>query len=146
MKHTMQNQAGFSLLGVLIAVMIIGIVAAMAVPRLTSAITTANTSKIKADLSTLDTAIGVYEAEHGSEPSQLTDLAEYVPDVKSDKLKPPTGKYWDVNGKANDIPAMYSLSTATPKRAVCGNLTVGDFGVRKAETASTPASTGGQTE
>lgn len=133
MKHTMQNQAGFSLLGVLIAVMIIGIVAAMAVPRLTSAITTANTSKIKADLSTLDTAIGVYEAEHGSEPSQLTDLAEYVPDVKSDKLKPPTGKCWLADGNEHKLTEASQYSISDDKRATCDGLTVSDFGVRKTE-------------
>lgn len=140
MQHTMNKQAGFSLLGVLIAVMIVGIMAALAVPKLSSAITTANTSKIKADLATLDTAIGVYEAEHGSEPTTdkgITVLAEYVQDVNS--LKPPTGYYWK-NGTSTKITATsYALTKPTGStvvRATCDGLTVNDFGVRKIEEQS----------
>lgn len=136
-----QGQAGFSLLGVLIAVMIIGIIAAMAVPRLESAITTANTSRIKADLSTLDSAIGVYEAEHGKMPSsgEITTLSDYVRNV--DNLTPPKGKYWDKDGLAQPIPAAkYTISVTSEDNsnnketeAVCGSLTIGSLGSKKSE-------------
>ena len=65
------KQAGFSLLGVLIAVMIIGIMATMAVPRFSSMLVTANTAKIQSDLNTLDAAIAVYQLEKGTVPSVL---------------------------------------------------------------------------
>ena len=53
------TQAGFSLLGVLITVMIIGLMAAIAVPKFSSAMISANTSRIAADLATIDSAIAL---------------------------------------------------------------------------------------
>lgn len=131
-----QGQAGFSLLGVLIAVMIIGIIAAMAVPRLESAITTANTSRIKADLSTLDSAIGVYEAENGKAPTKLADLSEYVRNAGD--LTPPTGTYWSKSGVATPIPTGgYTIAKDEAGKVTevkCGTtkpIAIGDLGSKK---------------
>lgn len=66
--QTRQNEAGFTLIGMLIAVGIVAILAMIAVPKFTSAITSANTAKIQSDLSTLDTAIAVYEIDTGKTP------------------------------------------------------------------------------
>ena len=128
------GQAGFSLLGVLIAVMIIGIVAAIAVPRFNSAIAAANTAKVEADLSTLDSAIMVYEAEHGVPPSGIDALDGYVNDVS--KLKPPQGKCLLKGGGELTVEAgaAYTLTmesgkmTATIRRASLEGHTAGDFG------------------
>lgn len=130
-----QGQAGFSLLGVLIAVMIIGILAAMAVPRLQSAITTANTSRIKADLSTLDSAIGVYEAENGTAPTKLEELNGYIRNASS--LKPPKGKCWTTNGETKDITTeVYTIKVNSEgeSQAYCGDLDISKLGssVKKA--------------
>ena len=82
-------ERGFSLLSVLIAVMIVGIMASIAVPRFSSVIATANKTKILADLTVIDTAVALYRTEKGSEPKNLSDLSEYIADLKS--LKPPQG-------------------------------------------------------
>ena len=63
-KEMRTNEAGFTLIGMLIAVGIVAILAMIAVPKFTSAIASANTAKIQSDLSTIDTAIAVYEIEH----------------------------------------------------------------------------------
>ena len=55
----------------------------------TQSMTLANTSKIQADLSTLNTAVGLYRAEKGVDPKTLDQLKEYV--VNLDALKPPSG-------------------------------------------------------
>ena len=127
------KQAGFSLLGVLIAVMIIGIVAAIAVPKFNSAIASANTAKIEADLSTLDSAIMVYEAEHGTSPSEVNDLAGYVNDVA--KLAPPKGKCLLKGGKEMTITGTayvlandFDKANVTTRRAMLDGHTAGDFG------------------
>ena len=127
------EQAGFSLLGVLIAVMIIGIVAAIAVPKFNSAIASANTAKIEADLSTLDSAIMVYEAEHGTSPSEVNDLAGYVNDVA--KLAPPQGKCLLKGGKEMTITGTayvlandFDKANITTRRAMLDGHTAGDFG------------------
>lgn len=108
------NQRGFATLEVILMVMVIGILASIAVPRFTSVTTAANTAKIQADLSTIDTAIAVYYMEHGSYPQNFpNDLSEYLQDATS--IKPPSGKVF-IRGTSDkeekDIPknAKYEFS------------------------------------
>jgi type II secretory pathway pseudopilin PulG len=117
-----QNEAGFTLIGMLIAVGIVAILAMIAVPKFTSAIASANTAKIQSDLSTLDTAIALYEIDNGAQPSTISDLAEYLQDTD---IKPPSGKCY-VGGKEDAVPASeYSIKDG---RANCGEgKTVGAF-------------------
>lgn len=130
----MQNssQAGFSLLGVLIAIMIVGIMATMAVPRFTSAIATANTAKVQSDLTTLDAAIAVYQLEKGTAPAKLDDLSDYVKDI--DSVKPPKGKCRLKDGKIITLEIdSYGIEQGGKDnlqgaRAVCGTYKAGDFG------------------
>ena len=126
------REAGFSLLGVLIAVMIIGVVATIAVPKFHSMIVMANTSKIQADLSTLDAAVAVYEAQEGRVPTELSQLKDYVNDI--DSVKPPKGKCRLKDGKIITLEIdNYSIESASKDnlegaRAVCGTYKAGDFG------------------
>lgn len=46
--------------------MILAVILSIAVPRFTSAITTANTVKVQADLTALDTAIVLYQTANGN--------------------------------------------------------------------------------
>ena len=124
------GQAGFSLLGVLIAVMIIGIVATIAVPKFNSAIVAANTAKIEADLSTLDSAIMVYEAEHGAPPNEIKALDGYVNDVAN--LAPPKGNcLLKGSGEVTIQGTDYVLQLGTglsDHRATLDGHTAGEFG------------------
>ena len=86
------GEEGFTLLEMLLVICIIGVLAAVAVPKFSQSMTLANTSKIQADLSTLNTAVGLYRAEKGVDPKTLDQLKEYV--VNLDALKPPSGKYF----------------------------------------------------
>lgn len=83
------DERGFSLLSILVAVMIVGIMASIAVPKFSSAIATANKTKILADLTVIDTAVALYRTEKGREPKTMNDLSDYIVDVG--KLKPPQG-------------------------------------------------------
>ena len=112
--QTRQNEAGFTLIGMLIAVGIVAILAMIAVPKFTSAIASANTAKIQSDLSTLDTAIALYESDTGRQPSKLEHLAEYLQDTE---VKPPTGKCY-LNGSEAAVPA--AAYTIEDGRAICG--------------------------
>ena len=127
------KQAGFSLIGVLVALAIIGLMAAVAVPRFTSTIMTANTAKGQSDLTTLDAAIAVYELEKGYAPAKIEDLADYVNDLNS--LKPPKGDCRLKEGKTITLKAAdtYSLRKRTEDgiggvRAICADHTAGEFG------------------
>ncbi len=96
------NQRGFATLEVILMVMVIGILASIAVPRFSSVTAAANTAKIQADLSTLDTAIAIYSMEKGEPTSDptLTTLAPYLKDASD--IKPPTGKAL-INGAQEEI-------------------------------------------
>ena len=77
------------MLSTLLAVMILAVILAIAVPRFSSALATANTVKVQADLTALDTAIVLYQTAKGKNPEGIDDLKDYVTDLKH--LKPPAG-------------------------------------------------------
>ena len=86
----LRRQQGFSLLSTLLAVMILAVILSIAVPRFSAVMVTANTVKVQADLTALDTAIVLYQTAKGKNPNSIADLKEYVTDL--DNLKPPSGK------------------------------------------------------
>ena len=118
------NQKGFATLEVILMITVLGILSAVAIPRFTSITTSANTAKVQADLSTLDTAIALYQMDNGKLPSSdIKDLKDYVQDV--DKLKPPSGKVY-VNGVETDLSdSDYAITTTTedtnPRATLGGN-------------------------
>ena len=120
------TQRGFSLLSTLLAVMILAVILAIAVPRFTSAIATANTVKVQADLTALDTAIVLYQTAKGKNPSNLDDLAEYVTDLKN--LKPPSGNVL-VGGEVESMEkATYKIEQKNNVwRATCAGRTAEEY-------------------
>lgn len=129
-----QNEAGFTLIGMLIAVGIVAILAMIAVPKFTSAIASANTAKIQSDLSTLNTAIAVYEIDNGTAPTDIKDLADYLQDTN---IKPPSGKCY-VEGNLADVGAAAYTIDKTNSRALCNNKAVGAFYKEKKTAEETP--------
>ena len=129
------KQAGCSLLGIMSAMAILAILATIAVPKFHSAIAMANTTKVKADLTTLDSAIAIYATQTGRWPEHIEDLSDYVSDL--DKLKPPQGKCQLKDGKMVTISAAtYEIKKEAVEielegadcRAACDGYTAGDFG------------------
>ena len=105
------NERGFATLEVILMITVLGILSAVAIPRFTAITTSANTAKVQADLSTLDTAIALYQMDYGKVPKQISDLKDYVQDVTS--LKPPSGSVY-INGTLTDLSAdaAYGIKTA----------------------------------
>ena len=132
------RQKGFATLEIILMVMVIAILASIAVPRFTSVTTAANTAKVQADLTTIDTAISIYIMEKGTTPAPTLDnLKEYLQDA--DNLKPPTGKFY-VNGEAKEINVTtYAVSQVEGDyRATFDGKTAGKF-TNKASTTTTTA-------
>ena len=120
------NEKGFATLEVILMITVLGILAAVAVPRFSAITTSANTAKVHSDLSTLDTAIGLYQMDNGKAPKQISDLNTYIQDA--DKLEAPKGKVY-INGTETDLSgSSYGITTVdSNSRATLGGNTSDKF-------------------
>lgn len=97
------NQRGFATLEIIMVVVIIGILASIAIPNFGNVTEKANTAKIQADLSTIDTAIQMYYMEKGGTYEGLSEVenlttAGYLTDTPT----PPSGSAL-MNGESKKI-------------------------------------------
>ena len=130
LRRAVCDQRGFSLLSTLLAVMILAVILSIAVPRFSSAIVTANTVKVQADLTALDTALVLYQTAKGKNPSGIADLKEYVTDL--DNLKPPSGNV-RVGDKEEPLEnAVYKIEQKDNVwRATCAGRTAEEYRTKK---------------
>ena len=129
-RRVTESQRGFSRLSTLLPVMILAVILAIAVPRFSSAIATANTVKVQADLTALDTAIVLYQTAKGRSPQSLDDLAEYVTDLKN--LKPPSGNVRVGDQEISTEKETYKIEKKDKVlRATCAGHTAEDFRTKK---------------
>ncbi len=79
MLKKMRRQNGFTLIEVVAAAALIGILATMLAPSLSGANDRVKNAKLSSDLATIDQAIQVYRMDTGSVPQSLSDLdSEYL--------------------------------------------------------------------
>ncbi|MBO6179466.1 MAG: prepilin-type N-terminal cleavage/methylation domain-containing protein [Selenomonadaceae bacterium] len=104
MKRLLRNikdESGFTLLEVLMVCAIIGIIASVAVPKISSGFVVANTTKVLSDLRAIDTAVMLYQADKGSLPQKVADLDDYIADIRN--VKPPKGSCRIKNGEDFEV-------------------------------------------
>src|ERR1700761_2244274 len=96
-----QMRPGFTLIEIMIAVIIVGILAATIGPLVFNYIKKARVTRVKSDLRSLDGAITMFNAAVGQFPSSLKDLIKAPLDEK-------VRKKWQEGGgpflKGNEIP------------------------------------------
>jgi len=74
-RTMLRNRRGFTLIELMVVVVIIGILAAIAVPQITGQSDRAREKRAKSDLMTIGTAIEMYYTENnGTKPSSLDEL------------------------------------------------------------------------
>ncbi|MGH7243436.1 MAG: type II secretion system protein [Phycisphaerales bacterium] len=69
-----QSRRAFSLLELVIVVVILGILAAIAVPRMSRSATAAADNAVMADLAVIRNALDLFQTEHGGSYPALTDV------------------------------------------------------------------------
>ena len=113
MKHTLYKKVkpGFTLIEMLIVVGIIGILVALAVPALSTAMSDARQAKVSAYISQINTALNVIDQEVKNQKTAITSL-----ETNWDSIK----QYLVINGTTNH-------TYADLKAAVCngGNAQIG---------------------
>jgi type IV pilus assembly protein PilA len=139
--RTSRRAAGFTLAEIMIVVVIIGLLAAMAVPAMQRLGERAKAARFVNDLRVIASAAGTYSAENGLWPDDESGtlsplLSEYLPARMYDGTPTVLGGSWDWDYNVFGVTAAISVTGPTaPVRVAMvvdqladdGNLTTGTF-------------------
>ncbi|HUX28041.1 MAG TPA: type II secretion system protein [Terracidiphilus sp.] len=111
MRCSRKQDAGFTLMELMIVMLIIGILATLAVPRFASAIRAAREAVLKEDLHVMRTAIDSYTMDKQKAPQSLDDLIQngYLKSIPEDPMTHSKDTW-----VTNTSDALYSLDQTEP--------------------------------
>lgn len=139
-----RKSAGFTLIEVMVVVVILGILAAIIVPKIMSRPEQARIVKVKQDITAIQSALDLYKLDNGSYPTTDQGLQALVTRPST----PPVPRDWKSDGYLQDLPVdpwgeayQYSnngervrISSFGPKGRE-GNSEIGNFNMNGESTA-----------
>lgn len=99
-SNTYRKHAGFTLIEVMVVVVILGILAAIVVPRIMSSPEKARMVKVKQDILAIQNALDLYKLDNAVYPSTEQGLQALV----SKPTAPPVPRDWKADGYLQDVP------------------------------------------
>lgn len=118
LRNSVRNNKGFTLVELMVVIAILGILAAMAIPKFNEATATSKDAKLKADLRTVDGVIMQYYAVNNSYPTTANHKTQLVPNYLAAWPKDTAGNdlvYEIVTGGYTLKGAAISTTVANPK-------------------------------
>ena len=86
-----RREKGFTLIEIMLVVIMIGIIAALVIPKFTGMSQEARMNRVEADIQSIKTALGMFELRHGRYPMRedggLAALVERPPTVPEERWK-----------------------------------------------------------
>lgn len=99
-KRKMKKISGFTLIEVMVVVVILGILAALVVPKILSRPEQARIVKVKQDILAIQSALDLYKLDNGFYPSTDQGLRALV----AQPTTPPVPRSWKSDGYLQDVP------------------------------------------
>lgn len=100
MNYTVRTARGFTLIEVMVVVVILGILAALVVPKIMSRPEQARIVKVKQDLLAIQSALDLYKLDNGFYPSTDQGLEALV----SQPTTNPVPRNWKSDGYLQELP------------------------------------------
>lgn len=117
----LKNESGFTLMELMVVIVIIGVLAAIAIPSMSKQVDKTKVKRAMVELKAMKTAVDVYKAEKGSYPttSQINNaLKDYGINFGSASFKDPWEKPYVYSTDNNIAPSAYKLVSYGPDGGV----------------------------
>jgi len=124
MKNSKKSKHGFTLIEIMLVIVIIGIIAGIAIPKLTGSVGKASNTAARMSLKGIESAVQAYEMDNLRLPDSLDDLTKAKdgngPYLKpSELIDPWSQKFQYTKGGSHGMG--FDLSTTSPEGASFNN-------------------------
>jgi general secretion pathway protein G len=93
----LSSNAGFTLIEIMVVVLILGLLAALVVPKIVGRTDDARVTKAKSDIKAIESALNLFKIDNGFYPSTAEGLQALV-------QAPPRAKKWNPDGYLDKLP------------------------------------------